>query len=470
MSVIDNSLDYSKYIYTHGTYQLTKIIQNTGVQTQSLTAAGGNESIFEIPAKVFNFGRSSINFTLTPTALINNFNWMYVDGYSMIRQITLQTRSGQTLLDINEFNKYTNMTMRRENKLEDILTWDKVGGLFSGLIPSNAPAVENIRPNSTAIASNGKTNFLEPTYIATTVGLAPGASGPVGGPVINVQMDLDKIKNTLIGLDKDLYFNGEILQFKIVWDTNAKMLFNSTVNTNVLSVPAPPGPLQPVAISNIEFWLAVEINPVIENMIKSKCASAEGLSLLMPYVYYNRIPLNGTSQTATVKYQRANGSKLLKLYWSVYNNNETGITVYDHNNLRLTPGVVDPAVLTLPWIPGAKVQSFYTNIDNDRTSQFNYNCLTFDDYKVKQDTLRGSGILSSDEYYYNWVWVEDFTDNNPVWRNKSVPEENCITGLSLDNERIYTIYSTTTNANYNHYIYAVCQKLLIISPAGIVIN
>lgn len=449
MSVIDHSLDYSKYAYTHGSYQLTKIMQQTGGQTSSLTATGGQDSIFEIPAKVFNLARSNLSFTLTPTAAGGtSYNWLYADGLTMIRQLQLYTRTGIYLVDINDVDRYTNMVMRRENKLEDVLTWDKIDGVFSGLSPSNVIADANIRPNSTAVPgtagfSGGKTNYLEPLYMV--VGTSNTAT-----PLINIQIDFDKIKNNLLGLDKDLYFNGEILNLKIVWNSNIRTLFTSTVATGALTAAASPTPAQIVNISNLTFYLAVEVNPQIENMIKATCSSAEGLQLLIPFVYYSRINLNGTSQNVTVRYNRAHGSKLQKIYWGVYNNLENSVTTYDHNNLN-----------------GAKIISFYTQIDNIRTSQFDYICTTLDDYKVKQDSLRGSSILSSNEYYYNWVWIEDFTDDNPLWKDLTVPKENCIDGLDLTNERKYDITTIAVNGNYNHYVYTVCQKLLIISPTGI---
>ena len=49
--------------------------------------------------------------------------------------------------------------------------------------------------------------------------------------------------------------------------------------------------------------------------IWSKVASAEGLQLLMPMVYYNKISVpQATTQNLTTRYNRAHGIKLKKIY------------------------------------------------------------------------------------------------------------------------------------------------------------
>ncbi len=83
-------------------------------------------------------------------------------------------------------------------------------------------------------------------------------------------------------------------------------------------------------------------------------------------------------------------------------------------------------------------------INSIRTSQFDYVFANSTDYIVKKDSLRGSSILSSDEYYYNWVWVEDFTMNNDMYEKLGIPAENCIDGLDLTNEIKYDIYANNT--------------------------
>ena len=107
-----------------------------------------------------------------------------------------------------------------------------------------------------------------------------------------------------------------------------------------------------LTIINLMFLAAIETNPVIENLIKAKVASAEGLQLLMPMVYYNKLTIGAaTTQNLTARYNRAHGIKLKKLYWSPYNIAEGSFTSFDNDNMA-----------------GAKVTQFYTMINNMRTS------------------------------------------------------------------------------------------------------
>ena len=55
MSIVAPELDYQKQTISHGTYQYSQLIQQTNGQTVVITPNGGQESIFEIPAKVFNW-------------------------------------------------------------------------------------------------------------------------------------------------------------------------------------------------------------------------------------------------------------------------------------------------------------------------------------------------------------------------------------------------------------------------------
>jgi hypothetical protein len=449
-SVIDDALNYEKLVHSHGQYQLTRVIQQTGGQTVPVTSSGGNDSIFEIPAKVWNLSKSVVSFNLSPDTVGAAFIWANIDGFSCIRQMQLYTRSGLYLCDINDFDRYTNMTLRRENLVNDVIGWDSPGsglvqatatGTFEGLSPSsdvvaNPPAV-TARLDGTALSSN-----LESRYAI------PGATTTVNSPAINYRLYLDKIKNSILAENKDLYFNGEILYLRIVWGLPNRVFFTSASGTTPVAGAAYANGM---TVQNLIFYLAVETNVMVENMIKSLVNRPDGLQVLIPMVYYNKLSISAaTNQNITTRYNRAHGIKLKKIYWSAFNTLEKTITAYDKNN-----------------IAGAKVSQFYTMIDNIRTSQYDYLPANLDDWIVKRKSLRGSDILNSSEYYFNWVWVEDFTDLNPLYKKAMELRDNFIEGIDLTNEIKYDIYSTTANVPLNHYIYAVTEKLLIIGSSGI---
>jgi len=293
---------------------------------------------------------------------------LYTDGIPFIRQIQLYTRTGLFLADIPDVCNYTNMTMRRSFKINDVMTWAKIDD-FEGLSCINVIAAAGQRPDNTAV----NTSYLEPRYIES------GSAVNTADPVFEFQVNLGRIVNSIFSIDKDLYFGGEILYLRIVWNPTTKIGFIGTSGTNpTTGVAAFPGN---IALTNLTLYMAVEQNPQIENGLKSKVLSPEGFNLLVPYIYQNKISLGGTTQNLSVKYSRAHGSRLLKIYWAPYSATESSNTAYNHNNLA-----------------NAKVTQFYTTVNNTRTSQFNYNC-DGDDYRMQKKKLQGSCILSSNEYY-----------------------------------------------------------------------
>jgi len=108
-------------------------------------------------------------------------------------------------------------------------------------------------------------------------------------------------------------------------------------------------------------------------------------------------------------------------------------------------------------------------LDNNRIQEYNLTCANGDDYIYLKDKIKGSILESSNAYYYNWVWIESFSG----YDDKScipINSENLETGLDLSLERKWDFYGMTmTNANYNHYTFAVTQKMLTISSTGITV-
>ena len=162
--VVDEALDYSKVVHSYGTYQLSRVVQQTGGQTVTVTLSGGQESVFELPPKVFNLSKSYLSFNLAPPATgtkqagIPYFNCLNVDGLPFLRQIQLYTRTGMMLCDITDVDRYTNMIFRRENLQTDVLTWD---------VPLNtADAVLAVAPATGAFEGlyANKTNTIPKRY------------------------------------------------------------------------------------------------------------------------------------------------------------------------------------------------------------------------------------------------------------------------------------------------------------------
>lgn len=461
MSKTSNQVDYKKELFLAPDYKLNRIFQQSGGQAVTLTTGGGNESIFEIPVRSFNLARSHIYMTLTPNAVAANFNFAWVDCVTPIRQIQFYTRSGIYMCDLSEANVYTKIATKPETKLEEYLDYDIISNTAVNIYSSHRYLARNnslqnsatvtllapyaIRPNGV----NSDVAYTETKYIETT------AANNTAGPVFNVALPLSAYKNTIFALDKDLFLN-EIIYLRIVWNATNRILFNG----DTLADPSANSVAynSTIAVTNLSLFLASDKNQLITNQLQSQIVSAEGMSILIPYVYtYKFGSGSATSHSISYRFNRGHGMKLIKLFHSALNTGETVNTGYDHDN-------TGTAI--------SKVNQFYTMLDNERLQEYNLNTSTRDDFLYLMPKLKGSVIQSANMFYHNWVWIEDFTgyvDKTKQPENK----DNLETGLDLSVERKWDFYALQVHNNvaaaYNYYTFAVTQKMLTISSAGITV-
>jgi len=108
-------------------------------------------------------------------------------------------------------------------------------------------------------------------------------------------------------------------------------------------------------------------------------------------------------------------------------------------------------------------------LDNNRIQEYNLSCAAGDDYIYLKDQFKGSIIESSNVYYYNWVWIENFAGY--VEKSGKVGDsDNIESGLDLSLERKWDFYGISmVNDNYNHYTFAITQKMLTVNSTGITV-
>lgn len=449
-SLIMNELDYSKKNVSHGSYQLTRITQQTGGSVSSATTSGGSESLFDIPAnKAINLSKSGIAFysDFADPGATTHYNFIYNDGVSYVRQLQYYTRSNVFMVDIPNFHKYTNTIFRRECKLVDMLCRDKVTVCTTAITDSlaylygmtefnqatNAAAVD--RPDNDV----SKTSYLEPEYFLV------GTDSEISGVCNYINFGL--LYNTMLSLDKDIMFN-EITTIKIIWNASPLIAWIGTSSSNPTT--GATALATTVNITGLELILAVEQNPVIIEGLRSKINNS-GLSITIPYVHSQKMNLTGTNQTVSVKYNRANGSRLKKVYFVPYHATESANTAYTHNN-----------------IAGAMLTNYVLYQNSVRINQFNYNPLKMDDYKEQKQMLKGSCILSSDEFYYNFSYCLNYSVNfSPMDYSTFPSSDTWLDGYPMDDELKLDMECTTAGNALNWYIFACFEKTLTINNSGI---
>lgn len=436
MNLVSSELDYQPVSVSHPTYTYSRVTPQVALDaTDSILNAGGQESIFELSgSKVYNLGRSVLSCTVTAQGDGGLYKWFHCDGISLIRQIQLYNREGLYLCDVQQANIYTKCINRRSNKISDVQTHDKVSdgaGYFSGIFCANSAAAATgppCRPNTTS----PKTSFIEPAYCI-------GGSTTGATPVINVQIPLSAIKDTILGMDKNQYFGNESVYLRIVWAPATDVLWKSSsgadpTDTAVVAYGAN------ITVAGLTLYTAIEQNPVIVQSLKDKFQSGT-LTYQIPFVYMNLQSLGTeTTHNLSVRYSRAHGQKLKKLIWSPF----TGANNLKYNNSNLA---------------AVKIVSHYKMVNNVRTTQ--YDLTPSLEWLDSKDRLRGSCIMSSEEFDYNYASVLDFTNQLTTETNSNLD-----VGLDLSEEAKIDIQATTAGVALTHYLFGITLKQLTISPAG----
>lgn len=464
MSQIASQLDYKKEQYIHPSYRMTKVLPLSGSTSVPVTTGGGQETIFEIPVNAVNFARSYITFqvNIPGIAAANTYNMAFMDVFPYFKQVQLCTRSGIYICSLDEAANYTKVVFNAETPLSEFLNSGIIttlDGAF-GAANTNAgvrgsgnhfqrnnsinTALKASRINLGAFATVGAADvsYTEPQYVLESTG-----ANATSSMNLNVSALLNIFKNTILSEDKDIYF-GEIIILRIVWSPSVKIAYSNVDAGNVDVSLNPAALAASVAINNLNLYVAIEKNPEILNQLRTQIAS-DGYSLLIPYVYSYKNSLLGTSQNVSLRFNRGHGIKLIKIYHALFHGTEQSSTAYDHNNIN-----------------GAKCTVFYTMLNNERLQEFDVATTNLDDWNLLKDCLKGSVLQTSNMYQYNWFYRDRF-DGLCLKEGEKI--SNLDTGLDLSIEQKWDIYCTTVSAAYNHYDFAVTQKMLTITASGITV-
>jgi len=456
--IVANALNYAPYVSEHGVYQYQRITQNTGGTQAICSVGGGNVSTFELPVNVYNYGRSYINYMSAIPAVAGRHIHAFVDGIPHIQRIRLFNSGQKEIARIDDFHKYSNMLFRREIPFDKMMTFDRVvssvadvsnansAGWICGLVPINdLPVVPAGGPpllNPDSIRYDAGQLLQVPYIEPKTCIVAPSQNTP---SYLNWRIPLSHIMNTILAIDKDLYLGSEVLYLEITWNASTKV-YCTSLDANFGT---PNAAAADVTLSNLELWMAVEKDE--EKRQQAMAFMKSGQPITIPYVYAFKQNLNtGVSQTVSVKYSRGNGSHLKALYYAPYNNVETNNTAYDKYNIN-----------------DNKILEFYVEVNGYRTAPNNFDTSKGQDYLVQQQSLKGSCILTSENYYFYNTFKLDFNDKTSLDLPPIAPFDNLIDGVSLASEVKVDFYTTTANNALNHYIYAVTTKQLKLSEIGV---
>lgn len=443
-TVIDSSqISYDQVISNHGTYIIERVGPKSNSQeTITLTSSSNPECIIEIPNKLYNYGWGAFETSMTiATAGSARYAHFKADALSLIRTLEFYTTSGVYPVRIENLEHYLDVTTLYEISLAETISNDnfaKDGGVYEGTRTSNSLATNNIRSGGDV----SKDNYLEPLYY-----LASSANTPM---TIKVKFKLANLIGTILCLDKDQYF-GEITYLRLVFNNTTKgIVLNSDSATDPSSdIEAYTGN---ITLSNIRLLLPRETNQLVISNIMSK-VSTTGLSYDIPFIHGMKFNMSGTYQSVNFIISPFMGSRLLRIYISHYNNDESLNTVYDRDNTA-----------------GAKVTSFFTTLDNEKLQQYDLVCANYDDYYYMRQYIEKSCIINSDMYQYFNVWIENFCDgnDNAETRLKKMRSGTIVDGKPILKDWKYekNLTCATTDA-LNHYVFILTLRRITINSNGV---
>ena len=559
MTSVSQTIDYTKKQYMHSSYRWMKLTPVGGSgQTATLSTTSSTIVNFEIPNNVVNLSQSKLAFDMLLTAAAST-HCVDALSLSLFDRITLSTRSGVVLANCDNMGQFTHLISKLKTKSSNLV--DNANNittspqLASGVISAPLSSFPCLTPTNTTVKlgqkkpmgdicksgsccfqSIGKsittsgitqpadalqslvnnvsnvyridgsvisTPFLENLHVITENKVAAAA----GALAISYQLPLGSIKDTLLEINKSLYF-GDNLILSLSFNPATKFSWLTTGGVEggqasiaagliggVLGTANPgtqmvqwtpttgtsPQTVQP-ALSNLALYIAVETDPIITSQLINK-VNTEGFSITVPYVYCTKTLISITAAAAGTigsgsfamqqRITRGYGQRLLRCYTAVFG---TETLVAANTNHCVYSGTFNDTVADgTTAVVGVATTAFTTNLHDDmplgayntsldgiRLQDFTLSASDSTHWLVNEPYLRGSCILNAEQYKNQCMHIDSWT-GNPVCEEDDTIDN----GISLDADKTYgvsynTLYNFGAIANKNHYLFFVVQRSLVI--------
>jgi len=439
----------------HGSYAFSRILCQ-GQSSAQLNASSQQEVLIDLPNRVMNLSRSTLDFDLDIPAGVGTKRLLTI-GQSAIERMSLYTRSGVYLADVTNCGIYTRCVtpyVTKHSQLQsadktqlsaDEVTAEQTGKGFFNCASREArtTTAANDRSARRLVATGTGTedadvSFNESQYFSQ--------GGAAAGSYLKCSVPLSEFHHTVLSVDKDLYFN-QALVMRVSFAGTDKMGGESGSATDAL--PETVSSLGAVEVKNIRLNLAIETNRDIADQVRGMVMST-GLSQVVPYVY----PFLYTSppgQTEVSQQQRFNaghGHSLLNVYTVTANPSTSGVLNADIANKNGTE----------------KITSYQASVDNNLLSEYRPLCDKNEDYVLQRHIMEDSCVDNANVFRHNRVQINSWRAGKSCqWKDT----DTILDGLDLSAERIYNIDKTVQpTSGYRHFIFAVVQRTMSIAPSG----
>ena len=443
----------------HGTYQMSRVLPQ-GQATVQLNASSQQECLIDLPNRVFNLARSSLDFDLDiPAAAAGGTKRLLTIGQSAIERMSLYTRSGVYLADITNCGIYTRCVTPYVTAHDDLQSSDKTQ-LSTNEAGAEATGKGFFNCCSRTTIADSTADARSARRIVPTVGGTSDADvafnenqyfsqGAVASTsYLKCSVPLSEFHHTVLSLDKDLYFN-QALVMRVSFAGTDKLGGETASAVNAL--PETVENLGAVIVRNIRLQLAIESNREIADQVRGMVMST-GLSQIVPYVYPSLVTQGGSTEVSQQqRYNAGHGHSLLNIYTVTANSKTSGVLSSDIANQNASQ----------------KVLSYQASVDNNLLSEFRPLTRKLEGYVLQRHLLEDSCICNADVFRHNRVQINSWRAGKCVdWKRT----DDVIDGLDLSAERIYNIDKTVSQAvpgtQYRHFIFAIVQRTMSISPSG----
>ncbi len=448
-TLISPQVDFRKWKTAPSVYRNTILYPDNGNSATYAFGPGSTQTItFTLPTanNVVNLSKMVLQYQLDiPSAGADTHHWLFHNpGVNIIRDLSLVTQKNHALADVLDTQFYLKMVRPLQTTFGALQTTDPKQGL---------------EPNDDTVGTTGDT-ILMATPAVATVPLSEyraysemryiSSSGAATATSKFYQFPLGCLKDTIFGLDRSLYF-GENLTLRLTVGSGSRVAFTGAVGA--LPTSAPGTIVQNVTVSSVQMYVPIESSDEVINAVKGAYMSG-GITCLMPFLR------TGTASTSTASTRQnymqnftvSDGRYLQRIYHGVFGAEEKN-TIYDHNNRA-----------------SAKYSSYSWQINGKRQTEYDILCGTnYQDYQHALQYGKGSaGCQTAEIFQKNAVIVADYTNAKTAGEEKGpVAPENIAAGLDLSAGVKFDISFTATAAVHVHRMFAVCQRMLQISPSGV---
>ncbi len=447
---LGQSIQYESKDLEASSYSLMKIVPLSGGQT----ATDGNDVTFEIPVQSINFARSYFYADVSIAAQGATALWKH-EGICPFSSMQIFTRGGQYLLNLQErATEYSRIMISSDSHHKDLVSGDRgreVQASGAGL----DPLYRSESGASAALGNNG-------AHLAEAAGVSTAApfheqqytrSGTAAAALVyRIIFPMKMMRDTILAVDKSiLYREVLVCKFKLAPGTDIAFAATDAVDPTTGNVAL----TSAITYSNMAFYVAQERNASVVEALNAQTESESGFSLLVPYPStFTNSRAAQVNQNVTLRLNKSHGSSLKAIKHCVFSEvDPTNTGRYDRQNAA-----------------SAKIVSYYTNVNNNRLTEFNIVTAADEDWLIHKKKLVNSPLVNNTVYKSNWYHEDRFDDYQDKLSDLMTEDTNVLSGINLNEEIRWDFFGTTAGNALRHFSIVHGQKLMNINNRGLVLG